>query len=183
MLPELRPSATSRGVILATGIVAATLALTGCGQLSEIVGQVLPKRAGAHVLVVGECFNDTVTIVTAEDAIIDIPRENCTLAHDNEVIAAHSLSGEDFPGDERVAEEGSSACLGEFEQFIGVPAAEAGTLQYDFFAPTEASWALGDREVLCFAFDTAAQTAYSLRDQGAVRAAEPAPDAPVNGES
>jgi hypothetical protein len=183
VLPDLRKSATARGTILVSGIAALTLALTGCSQLSDIVDQVLPERGGAHILAVGECFNNTVAIVTGEDVIVDVPRENCTLAHDNEVFAAQLLTGKSFPGDERIAEDASSVCLGEFEDFIGVGIAEAGTLQYDFFAPTENTWALGDREILCFAFDTAAQTAYTLRDQGSIRAAEASTEPLPEGES
>jgi hypothetical protein len=157
----------------AAPLLVASVALTGCSQLAPIVEQILPERSGAHTLLVGECFNDTVTMPTAPDAVVDVPRQNCTLDHDNEVIASVQLDGESFPGDEAVAVRGQEACQPEFEAFIGVGFDQAGTLGYDFFVPTVASWELGDREILCFAFNSAGPTAYSLRDRGA-EAPEPA---------
>ncbi|MHA6668898.1 septum formation family protein [Homoserinimonas sp. A447] len=160
-------------------VLLASVALTGCSQVSAVVEQVLPERIGAHTLVVGECFNNTVSILTAEDAVVDVPRENCTLDHDNEAIASIQLDAEKFPGDDTVTLQSTADCLVEFEKFIGVPLAEAGTLTFDFFAPSAASWKLGDREVLCYVYDSAAQTTYSLKGKGAERAAAVVP---VEGE-
>ena len=144
----------------------------------------MPERNSAHTLVVGECFNNTVTITATEDEVVDVPRENCTLDHDNEVIASIQLDGAIFPGDDSVIIQGFKNCLPEFEEFIGVGFEEAGTLEYDFFGPTEASWALGDREILCFVYDSAAQTAYTLEGQGAERAAAAeAPEGETEGGS
>lgn len=136
-----------------------------------MIEQVLPDRASAHVLVVGECFNNTVTTTVVGDELVDVPRENCTLDHDNEVIASVQLDGEKFPGDDAMIMAGFENCLPEFEDFIGVGFEQAGTLAYDFFVPSADSWALGDREILCFIYDSAAQTAYTLKGAGAERAA------------
>jgi len=171
----------ARRPALTLGALVAVVALTGCSQVSGVVEQILPERIGAHTLVVGECFNNTVRILTAEDAVVDVPRENCTLDHDNEVIASIQLEGEKFPGEDEVLLKGFEVCLPEFEEFIGVSFEEAGTLEYDFFVPSAASWKLGDREILCYVFDSAAQTAYSLEGQGAERLSEA--EAPVEGES
>jgi hypothetical protein len=161
------------------GVLLASVALTGCSQLTGVVEQVLPERIGAHTLVVGECFNNTVSILTSEDAVVDVPRENCTLDHDNEVIASIQSDATAFPGDDTLTLQGTAECLGEFEKFIGVPLAEAGTLMFDFFAPSAESWELGDREILCYVYDSAAKTAYSLEGKGAERAAAVEP---VEGE-
>lgn len=174
---------TTRAAIL-VGTLAAAVALTGCSQVSGVVEQILPERTGAHTLVVGECFNDTVRILTAEDAVVDVPRENCTLDHDNEVIASIPLEAEKFPGEEAVLLKGFKTCLPKFETFIGVSFEEAGTLEYDFFVPSAASWELGDREILCYVFDSAAPSAYSLEGKGAERLAEAgAPEADAEGDS
>jgi hypothetical protein len=169
--PSPRAVRTARSTLL-LGALAATVALTGCSQVSGVVEQILPERNNAHTLLVGECFNNTVRILTAEEGIVNVPRENCTLDHDNEVIASIQLDAEKFPGEEEVNLEASEACLPEFEEFIGVSLEEAGTLAYDFFVPSAASWKLGDREILCYAYDSAAQTAYSLEGKGAERLAE-----------
>lgn len=161
--------------------VTAGVTLTGCSAVTGVVEQILPERNSAHTLLVGECFNNTLTIEAVEGAVVDVPRENCTLAHDNEVIASVQLSDKTFPGDDTVLLQGFQACLPEFEKFIGVEFTEAGTLEYDFFVPSEASWLLGDREILCFVYDSAAQTAYSLKGKGAERlaATEGSDDAPA----
>lgn len=161
---------TARSALVA-GVLLASVTLTGCSQASAVVAQIMPERTGAHTLVVGECFNNTVSISTVEDAVVDVPRENCTLDHDNEVIASIQLEDEVFPGDDAVIMQGFKSCLPEFEEFIGVGFEEAGTLEYDFFVPSAASWELGDREILCFVYDSAAQTAYTLEAKGAERAA------------
>ena len=170
-----RPAAR---LAFAVSLLVASVALTGCSQVSAIVDQILPERSGAHRLVVGDCFNNTVAIPSAQDAVVDVPRENCTLAHDNEVIASIELEGEDFPGDDALLIQGGENCLPEFEAFIGVGFAEAGPLAYDFFVPSAASWQLGDRELLCFVYDSTAQTAYTLAGSGAERATAPEITAP-----
>lgn len=183
-LPSEPSSLHSRRPAIVLAALLAAVALTGCSQVSAVVEQILPERNSAHTLVVGECFNDTVTILMSEDAVVDVPRENCTLAHDNEVIASIQLDGEIFPGDDTLTMQGFKSCLPQFEQFIGVGFEEAGTLEYDFFVPSATSWELGDREILCFVFDSAAQTAYTLAGQGAERAAGAEnPEGETEGES
>lgn len=175
-------SPTARAFALA-GALTVSVVLAGCSQVSGVVEQILPERTGAHTLVVGECFNDTVSIPSDEEALVDVPRENCTLDHDNEVIASIELEATEFPGDEAVLLKGFENCLPEFEEFIGVGFEEAGTLEYDFFVPSAASWELGDREILCYAYDSAAQTAYTLEGAGAERVAAEAEASEAEGES
>lgn len=158
---------------LVLAAAATAIALTGCTQVAGVVEQILPEDSGVHTLVVGECFNDTELILTAEDAVTDVPRENCTLEHDNEIIASIELTQSKFPGDDEADTMGTERCLPKFEEFIGVTAEEAGTLAYDSFVPSAASWKLGDREILCFVYDTAAPSVYSLKGQGAERLAAP----------
>ncbi len=172
MTSRTRPALTAR-LSLLIGAVATSIALTGCSQVSAVVDQILPERIGAHTLVVGECFNNTVRILTGESELVDVPRENCTLEHDNEVIASIQLDEPKFPGDDALLLRGFEECLPEFEEFIGVGFEEAGTLEYDFFVPSEESWELGDREILCYAYDSAGPSTFSLEGQGAERAATP----------
>ncbi len=173
-------STTVRALAVAAAV---GLTLTGCTQLSGLVGDVLPDRPEAHVLTVGECFNNTVSMEPADGELEDVPRQNCTLAHDNEVFATIDLEGIKYPGDESLLLKGFEKCLPEFEKFIGVTFDEAGTLEYDFFTPSPASWELGDRELLCYVFDSAQQTEYSLRGVGAERLAEQGSEEGAEGDS
>lgn len=161
---------------LAIAGLAMCFTVSGCATLGGVIGDVLPDQTEAHVLVVGDCFNNTVSLAAGDSEMADVPRENCTLAHDNEVYESFTLTGTAFPGDEKLATSGTEKCQPAFEQFAGVPAEDAGTLKYAFFVPTAESWKLGDREVICYAFDSEQQTEYTLRDEGSKRLTEPATD-------
>lgn len=167
-----RRSAAFR-LALVCGATISTLALSGCAQIEGFVGNVIPERSGVHTLEVGDCFNNPVTIAADAETPVDLPRENCTLPHDNEVIYSATMTDASYPGQDTAYLHGLQTCLPEFEKFIGVPFDQAATLAYDAFVPSEASWVLGDREVLCFAYDSAAQTEYSLDGVGAERADAP----------
>lgn len=151
-------------------VLCASFLLAGCSTLNGFVEDLLPLPASVHVLIPGECFDNPTTLPTSGDNVpVDLPRANCTLDHDNEVITSVPMLDENYPGDDETTIRSFTSCLPEFESFIGVGFDEAGTLEYGFFHPSEESWQLGDREILCFGFDTAAQTAYSLERAGAER--------------
>lgn len=151
-------------------VLCASVLLAGCSTLIGYVDEVLPQPASVHVLIPGECFDNPTTLPTSGDGVpVDLPRANCTLDHDNEVISSVPILDEGYPGDDETTILSFKSCLPEFESFIGVDFEAAGTLEYGFFHPSKESWKLGDREILCFVFDTAAQTAYSLEHAGAER--------------
>lgn len=158
---------------LVAGFVALSFSLSGCSVVGEFLGTAIPSAEQVHVLTPGDCF-DNPTIAAADDAKADLPRANCTLEHDNEVFSRLELDGAKYPGEEAAEQSATDACLSEFESFIGVSVEAAGTLAYDTFQPSGHTWALGDREILCFAFDTAGKTAYSLKDAGTKPAETPA---------
>lgn len=62
------------------------------------------------------------------------------------------MTEETFPGDTAVREASSEACLGPFEEYVGAPYLES-RLDLGALFPTEASWAEGDRTIICFLYD------------------------------
>ena len=120
---------------LTLAIVALALGASACS------GEVLS-------LEVGTCFDDPETF----EEVSDVPEVDCAEPHDNEVIGLHQLADGDFPGEEIVAIDADTACVATFEDYLGIDYLES---IYDFgwLVPTADSWAGGDREVICFAYD------------------------------
>lgn len=150
MLSHIRSSVTGRLLVGATAGGATLLAVTGCSLLSPDVLQ----------LQVGDCLADEDLARLVED----VEPVSCDEPHNYEVYAAVELEDGDFPGNE-VLEEESQICETEFEAFIGVP-----YLESEIFAlpliPTEESWQIGDREIVCLAYEPDLETEGSLAGVG-----------------
>lgn len=79
---------------------------------------------------------------------------DCDASHEAEVFSVFELEGgddDDFPGTAGVESDASSGCEERFEDYVGISFQES-RLQATFLAPTEDTWAGGDREVVCVAF-------------------------------
>jgi hypothetical protein len=88
----------------------------------------------------------------------------CSEAHTDEIMAAVDLPDEDeYPGAEAIEERAEEACHEEFTQFVGRPWDDS-QLDYGYLAPTEESWADGDREVLCTVGDPNMAVTGTLRN-------------------
>jgi hypothetical protein len=97
---------------------------------------------------VGTCFDDPETFEQVED----VPIVECAEPHDNEVIANEDLTGSDYPGQEQVENRASQICYDHFAPYVGI-AYEESIYDIGWLFPTEETWAAGDREVICFAYD------------------------------
>jgi hypothetical protein len=78
----------------------------------------------------------------------------CDAPHDGEVYRVFDLAGGDqaeFPGSSDVDADAASGCEVGFEGYVGVPYQES-RFQATYVAPSEETWAGGDREVVCFAY-------------------------------
>ena len=131
---------------------ACVLAVAGCG----LVG-------GGNVfeLAVGDCFDDT-----AGDEISDVPVVDCAEPHDNEVFHVFDVPDGDFPGEATLLQAAEVTCLPAFEDYVGTTVASS-RLEVFPITPTEASWAGGDREIVCALYDgDLAELEGSMRDSG-----------------
>jgi hypothetical protein len=89
----------------------------------------------------------------------------CSEQHTDEIMAAVDVSDEEeeYPGAEAMQERADGACYQAFEEYVGVPWDDS-QLDYGFLAPTEESWAEGDRQILCTVGDPNQAVTGTLRD-------------------
>jgi len=130
-----------------------------------VVALVLVSVAGlTEDLVVGDCLN---LPQTAEVSVADTI--SCDQPHDNEVFALKSVGTElglNYPGRSEVETFASSACLENFDEYVGIAYQES-IFYLTFLYPTSESWADGDRSIVCILFrgDLEKMTR-SMRDSG-----------------
>ena len=120
---------------IVAGVATAVFALAGCSST-------------VLELEVGTCFDDPESFEEVED----VPLVDCSVPHDNEVIANEDLTGSDYPGQDQVENRASQICYDNFSDYVGI-AYEESLYDIGWLFPTEESWAVGDREVICFAYD------------------------------
>lgn len=108
----------------------------------------------AFTIRVGDCFNDTGSISTADGGeVSSLPAVPCSEPHDNEVYAVFDLSVSEFPEGDAMSEMAFDACRNRFQSFVGVDY-ESSALDILTLYPTRESWDLqGDREVVCAVFE------------------------------
>lgn len=143
-----------RALVIAT-VATATVALSGCSILtlvangfSDAVEPGPGTTQDVFSLVVGDCEAGA----PAEGEVSQTKTIDCAEPHEGEIYAASYLAEGDFPGDDVIAAQAETDCLVEFESFIGVNY-EDSMYDYSWYYPTERSWADGDREILCIAYD------------------------------
>ncbi|MEX0151956.1 septum formation family protein [Microbacterium sp. LMI1-1-1.1] len=156
---------TRTRLVLSTVLLTGAVALSGCSIVQSIIptssqpvrdagtGEVTEEVANGDVfsLRVGDCLNSTELGVDTEE-IQSVPIVPCSGAHDDEVYSAYLMDDGEYPGADETTEQASAACETKFDTFIGLSYQES---ELDFWpmTPTPQSWAEGDREVLCIAFD------------------------------
>ncbi len=114
-------------------------------------GAVLLAACSASVLQleVGTCFDDP---SGSYDEVADVPVVDCDQPHDNEVFANQDLTGSDFPGVDQVKNRADAVCLENFASYVGTAYADS-IYEIGSLYPTAETWDIGDREVICFAYD------------------------------
>lgn len=147
------------GVILALG-------LTGCGVISQIADAAQGKK-DVFSMQVGDCTDDEDLEATEVTSVRDA---SCDDAHDNEVYMTWELESDQFPGgaypgDEAMIETADGGCVTYFETWVGTPVDETSLYFFPYY-PSAQSWANGDREVVCLAYDTNGPVTGSLEGKG-----------------
>jgi len=103
-------------------------------------------------LAAGSCY-DPIDVASVETI-------DCAKPHRFEVFASFVLPDSEYPGDTLDA-TASQQCRTAFSAFIGIDF-DASALSLRYIGPSRATWAEGDREVLCVAFDPDGATTGSL---------------------
>jgi hypothetical protein len=113
--------------------VAFVLVVGGCG-------------GSAFELGAGHCFNEPET-----EEVLNVEIVDCSEPHDLEVYETAELPEQTFDA-AAVDTAGFEICLAAFDGFVGTPYTES-DLDIYYLIPSEASWADGDREVVCAVYD------------------------------
>jgi hypothetical protein len=123
------------------GVAAVVLLLAGCSTP--------PDGEDVFSIVVGDCLNDA----DVPDEVLTLPIVDCAEPHDSEVFARSESTETAFPGADALQERLVAFCHGDaFTDFIGIPFVESRYATRGYY-PTTASWANGDRELLCTLVD------------------------------
>lgn len=162
---------------LAAGLVAAVLAV-GAGAAAACSGDddtaappsttattaapTSTAPAGPAVpvveLAVGDCFDEAEVRQDEPSLLQQVYAVDCDEPHRNEVYAVveYGADGDAYPGNGPLAEFAQDRCVGAFEDAVG---AEVDRTPYAIGTvyPDEASWATGDRAVVCVLFDAGDQ--------------------------
>lgn len=158
----------SRLPIAALSATALVLALTGCSAILNQVTDALQGKSDVFSLTVGDCVNDGDLEVTEVSSVV---KPSCDELHDNEVYLAVELDGSKYPadaaypGDDATYSLADQSCGEYFETWVGASVYDT-SLYYFPFYPSDSSWAQGDREVVCLAYDTEGQVTGSLQGKG-----------------
>lgn len=115
-------------------VVALALATAGCAA------------AAPADLRPGDCFD----IADAEAAdVSQVALVGCEGSHDAEAYLAEPFTDVDAFDPEAIASAADAACSAGFSSYVGISYLNS-ELHYRWFAPTEASWSAGERELVCF---------------------------------
>lgn len=106
---------------------------------------------------VGDCLVIADMVAGGGGGITELPTVDCAEDHDAQVFAVIAMPDGDYPGDDAVETAMTDGCTTAFEEFVGIPLEES-ALEADGLAPSEDTWAVGDREILCLAFYPDLQT-------------------------
>lgn len=97
----------------------------------------------------GDCFDD----VSDFSEVSRLPVVDCDEPHDNEVYAVFDYLGSpDFPGEDEMGDIAFDECIERFEDFVGLDYFDSEIFASAFW-PSPATWADGDREVICFVYE------------------------------
>jgi hypothetical protein len=159
---------------LASVITVSALSLTGCTMVSTLSStygggpspvvspSVTPSfpPTGLIELAIGDCLDQAYL----EDGINTTePIVECETAHDFEVFASLTFVGSSYPSVEDLVSFGAKECAVEFKNFVGLDFGIS-ALDFQYYYPTESSWAKGDRGIDCVIFDPTQQTTGTLAD-------------------
>jgi len=125
---------------LGTAVIMA-LTLSACSSL-------FGSRTQSTKLTVGQCV-----LVPPNSQVTPVAPTECTEAHTGEVYSVTTLKNDTMPSRDEMDELVYNTCYETFEAYVGSTPEET-SLDYTAFSPTKATWATGDRDIICIAVPT-----------------------------
>ena len=101
-------------------------------------------------LAAGDCFDGV-----QEDIVEVVSRIDCAAPHEYELYAIVNHPGgsdDPYPGNADMSTFAQEECVATFNAFVGADYETSELFIYNL-QPTESTWALGDREVLCALYE------------------------------
>ena len=90
----------------------------------------------------------------------------CTAEHDGEVYHIEKLTDSERPSDSELDDRMTEVCTSTFEGYVGA-AYEDSDLEITTLFPTDGSWKLGDRDIVCIAISNDGEKlSKSVKDSG-----------------
>lgn len=170
---RLRTNGRRGGALAVTGIVLsslflaaavlviATFALDGTfARLTEtpVAGDVeTPRTASPVNLDVGNC----VLTLPVTGQVGEVSLTPCSSDHHLQVIDRIGLDGEEYPGSEALFARAGADCRATFDGLASTHSWPSGLTPWHL-VPSEANWADGDRNIICFARSTAGPITINL---------------------
>ena len=148
-----RTQRAGRGLAIAGIVIGAiTTLLYGGAVLAGVLGGA-ERNGGGAVTSAGDVSLDDLRVrdctgALPESEVLTLRVVPCTEPHTAEVFATFPLEGDRYPGDADVTRFAEGGCDRELGALLGD---EVETTPYElfYFSPTEQSWRLGDRTVIC----------------------------------
>lgn len=137
-------------LVLISGMIAWFVNWNQTRELGEITDE---TSATARQVRTGHCIVD----VPEDGSVGSVTLVPCSAPHEAEVVGMHRLEGDDWPGQEAVDDEVTAWCE------MDSSAVELG-FQGVVWAPSESSWAQGDRTGVCIAWHPDGRVTGSLED-------------------
>ncbi len=161
--PPARRSGPRWGVLVGVGVgvlvllgLAIVWAVSSLGDdASEAPLTASEGDTDVYDLVVGDCFDDPTMFSSELVEVAFVDAVPCDQPHDAEVYGVTTVPTDDdetFPGDDQIATTADDLCFESFESYVGA-AYEESELDFNYYVPTEDSWAAGDRVVTCVLLD------------------------------
>lgn len=94
-----------------------------------------------------------------------VTQVQCTQRHVAEIYFSGNLwaTSAKYPGDSAVSNTAQARCSAAFAAYVGIDISQS-TLSYDYWTPTGGSnWDLGDRQVICVAYDPGVPLSASVK--------------------
>jgi hypothetical protein len=103
----------------------------------------------AGELKLGDCFDDP----AGASEVNDVQHHPCTEAHTAEVVYLGKMTGanEAYPADATVEQWVATSCVPAWSGYTGKDVETDPVLTLGWYQPTNAGWAKGDRDIICYA--------------------------------
>ncbi len=134
--------------VLVIAVVGGIAVLSG-NRPAQTAAPTATTGSGVNGLTAGACLAE---LPSADSSVSSVLTSSCDIDHAAEVFEVFDWSGSDaaYPGDSEISDRAEGGCTDAFESYVGLPV-ELSMLDVYWFAPTEDSWANGDRRFICVA--------------------------------